>query len=179
MLSEILLQQTNAEKVIDPYLEISNRWPTVHALSAADPCELRPIFSDLGLFYRAGRLVSIAKQTVELYNGVFPPDKELLLIVNGIGGYTASCIVSFGYSLREAVVDTNVIRIISRFFGFRSEKTRPREDKKVWAFANMLLPQKGHVDYNYALLDFGAIHCTHYNPLCDQCRLNDICCKYS
>jgi len=175
MLSEVLLQQTNVVKVIEPFVSISSRWPSVHALADADSIELRPYFADLGLFYRAERLVSISKQIVELHNGIYPSNKDDLLKVRGIGGYAASCIVCFGHGLREAIVDTNVIRIVSRVFHFQSEKARPRDDKKIWGFADKLLPQKYYVDYNYALLDFAAVICTYSNPRCDRCPLHDIC----
>jgi len=175
MLSEVLLQQTNVEKVIEPYVNISGRWPTVQALAATTPVELQPYFKDLGLFFRSERLIDISQQILKKHNGIFPTEKEQLMKVKGIGEYAASCIVCFGYGLREAVVDTNVIRIMSRVFGFRSEKQRPRDDKKVWAFADMLLPYNDYVNYNYALLDFGALQCTHYHRSCEQCCLANIC----
>jgi len=130
----------------------------------------------LGLFYRADRLISISRQIIEMYNGVIPNKREELLAIRGIGNYTGNAILCFGYNKPYAIVDTNVIRVFERFFDFKSSSKRPHTDKKVWEFAQMLIPVNNYVDYNYGLLDFAAVVCRAKKPMCSNCLIYNMCC---
>jgi A/G-specific adenine glycosylase len=176
LVSEILLQQTNVEKVINPYNTIVKKYKSVLELADADIIFLKDLFKDLGLFYRADRIISISRQIIEMYEGMIPDKREELLAIKGIGNYTGNAILCFGYNKPYAIVDTNVIRVFDRFFGFKSSSKRPHTDKKVWEFAQMLIPEDNYVDYNYGLLDFAAVVCRSRKPMCSNCLIYDMCC---
>lgn len=177
LISEILLQQTNVEKIIDPYFEIIKIYKNIYQLKNADINFLRNIFKDIGLFYRADRLKEISEEIAKYHNGVIPNSWEKLLSIKGIGYYICSAVLCFGYNKSYAVMDTNVIRIFDRLFNIKSNKKRPRDDISLWEFAQTMLPKDNYVDYNYAILDFGASICTMYNPKCSKCIFNFMCCS--
>lgn len=175
LLSEILLQQTNAEKVVQPYLKIIKAKKNINELANCDINFLSTIFKDIGLFYRADRLKNIAEEITELHNGVIPNKWEDLIKIKGIGYYICSAVLCFGFNQPYAVLDTNVIRIYDRLFEFKSEKKRPRDDIKLWDFAQMMIPEDEYVDFNYAVLDFGAKICTVGKPKCHICTFKNTC----
>lgn len=178
LVSEILLQQTNAEKVISPYITIIQKYKTIFELASSDIMFLKNIFKDLGLFYRADRLIDISKQIIEKHNGIIPDKRDSLLEIKGVGNYTSHAVLCFGYNKPYAIVDTNVIRVFERVFSFKSTSKRPHTDKKVWEFAQVLLPLENYVDYNYGLLDFAATVCRARKPLCSDCLMHDVCSYY-
>lgn len=173
--SEILLQQTNADKVVDPYSQLINQYPDVISLSFGAVEDLKLVFMGLGLFFRAERILRIANEIVDNHFGVFPSNFDDLKAIKGIGDYSASAILCFGYGKRFSIVDTNVIRIFNRVFSLTSEKKRPRTDKKFWNFAHNLLPRKKYLDFNYALLDFAALICRYSKPKCNICPIRLVC----
>lgn len=175
LVSEILLQKTDVGKVIQPFELIISRYPTILELSLETPDKLAPLFQNIGLFYRAERLIGIAKQIAADFQAKVPDKKEELLTIKGVGDYIAGAILCFGYNIRAPIVDTNVVRIISRYFGFVSTNKRPRTDKNLWRFVEELLPQDNYVDFNYSLLDFSSAVCTFYKPLCATCSLQGSC----
>ncbi|WP_123053327.1 A/G-specific adenine glycosylase [Clostridium sp. JN-1] len=177
LISETLLQQTNVEKVIQPYLKITNKYKNINELACADTEFLRDVFKDIGLFYRADRLKEEAVEIMQSFKGVIPNTWEDLMKIKGIGNYICSAVLCFGYNKPYAVLDTNVIRIFERIFDISSEKKRHRDDMKLWKFAQMLIPEDRYVDYNYAVLDFGACVCTMYNPKCSGCIFKFMCCS--
>lgn len=176
LVAEILLQQTNVEKVINPYNTIVKEYKSVWELANANIIFLKDLFKDLGLFYRADRLVSISRQIVEMYKGMIPEKREDLLAIKGIGNYISSAVMCFGYNKPYAIVDTNVIRVFERFFDFKSSNKRPHTDKKVWEFAQTLIPADNYIDYNYGLLDFAELVCRSRKPICTNCLISDMCC---
>lgn len=175
LVSEILLQQTNVRTVTSPYLMIISKYKNITSLSNADIIELKEIVKGIGLVYRADRLINISKEIIQNHSGEIPDEWNNLIRIKGIGKYICSAILCFGYNKPYAILDTNVIRLFERIFGLKSECSRPREDKKLWSFAQMLLPGKDYVHYNYALLDFASMVCTAANPKCDLCPLKQLC----
>jgi A/G-specific adenine glycosylase len=175
LVSEILLQQTNVEKIIQPYLKIIRAYRNINDLANANINFLRSIFKDIGLFYRADRLKNIAGEVVKNNKGLIPDKWEELIKINGIGYYICSTVLCFGYNQSYAVLDTNVIRIFDRLLDIKSIKKRPRDDVNLWKFAQTLLPEDRYVDYNYAILDFAASVCTKYKPKCSICIFNFMC----
>lgn len=174
--SEILLQQTNVEKITVPYCILTEQYKDISELSHANIEFLREIFKEIGLFYRADRIISISKEIMNKYDGIIPNQRGKLIRIKGIGNYICNAILCFGYNEPYAVLDTNVIRIFERLLGVKSTCSRPREDKSLWEFAQMLLPKDDYVDYNYALLDFASNVCTARNPKCSICTFRQICC---
>lgn len=178
LISEILLQQTNADKVVDAYRTITNKYKSIEELSSAEMLFLEDVFKDLGLFYRAERLKNISSYIKEEYNGVVPDNKEDLMKIKGIGNYICNAVLCFGYNKRFAIVDTNVIRVFERVFSFKSSNKRPHTDKKMWEFAQMILPIDNYIDYNYGLLDFAGLVCKYKKIECEKCLLHSSC-KYN
>lgn len=174
-ISEILLQQTNVEKIVKPYFEIINKYKNVSELSKADSEFLINIFREIGLFYRADRMISISKEFVNKYNGNIPDNWDKLIKIKGIGRYICSAVLCFGYNRPYAILDTNVIRVFERVLGVNTERTRAREDIKLWEFAQAILPKDNYVDYNYALLDFAAEICSLSKPKCGSCIFKYMC----
>jgi A/G-specific adenine glycosylase len=175
LVSEILLQQTNAHKAIDPYKKIISRCKDISALAEVDIEFLKDIFKKIGLFYRADRLISISNEIISKYESSIPRNWNELISIKGIGYYTCSAVLCFGYNKPYAVLDTNVIRILKRVFNEVSYTKRSHTDKRLWDFAQYILPESNYVDYNYALLDFAATVCSNKNPKCTVCPLKRSC----
>lgn len=174
-ISEIILQQTRVTQGYDYYLRFLKRFPDVSTLAYASEDEVLLMWQGLGYYSRARNLHKAAKTIVEL--GHFPTDYEGILRLPGIGDYTASAIASFAYGLPHAVVDGNVYRVISRYFGIDTP-IDSTEGKKVFrALANEMLDVKNPALYNQSIMDFGALVCTpHAN--CSFCPLLESCTAY-
>jgi A/G-specific adenine glycosylase len=125
--------------------------------------------------------MNVADELEKNFDGIVPDTKEELLKLPGIGPYIANAVLASAYNKRVAVLDTNIIRILERFFEIRSSKTRARTDPILWGVAQRLLPKKTNIckTWNYALLDFGALVCSHYNPQCKECPCRRRCNYFS
>lgn len=184
-LSEIILQQTRIQQGWAYWERFMKRWPTVEALAAATEDEVLREWQGLGYYSRARNLHHAAKQIVAL--GSFPTTLEDIKKLKGVGDYTAAAIASFAFGLPAAVVDGNVYRVLSRYFGIDTP-INTTEGKKVFAvLAQDLLPitqhqslsLKGELEgasaYNQAIMDFGALQCTPQSPDCMGCPLMESC----
>ena len=169
LLSEIILQQTRVEQGLPYYLKFIENFPTVADLANADESQVLRLWQGLGYYSRARNLHTTAKQIVANYGGIVPNLYEDLLQLKGIGIYTASAIASFGYNLPYAVVDGNVYRVLSRVFGIEADIATGAGVKIFQHLANELLPSQMISTYNQAIMEFGAMHCTPRNPLCNGC----------
>ncbi|RCW81653.1 A/G-specific DNA-adenine glycosylase [Halanaerobium sp. DL-01] len=177
--SEILLQQTNAEKVVQVYNKIISDYPEPADLSEAETADLEEIIKPLGLLKRAGRLKKIAAEITQKYDGIIPADKKALIKLPGVGNYTANAVMCFAFEKQVGVLDTNTIRILARVFDIKSDKARPRNDKNLQNQLNKVIPKNKSKIFNYALLDFAALICTAENPNCGKCVISRICFSYS
>jgi A/G-specific adenine glycosylase len=124
LVSEIMLQQTQVERVIPKYHEFLTRYPSFESLARARPAEVKRTWYPLGYNIRPVHLQGIARETIARYGGRLPDDARVLRSLRGIGPYTAGAILSFAYGRDAAVVDTNVRRVLSRVF--RGPRRRPR-----------------------------------------------------
>ena len=176
VVAEILLQQTDAGKVSLVYPEFIQRYPDISGLAKAKPEDLQEFISKIGLNYRAERLVNIARDITDKFTGRVPDSEAELMMLPGVGRYVADAVLSAAFGMRTAIVDTNIVRILERFFGIRSRRSRARTDPELWNIAHSLLPRKPADcrDWNYALIDFCSLVCTHYNPKCTGC----VCAKH-
>lgn len=179
LVAEIMLQQTNADKVEPVYTEFINKFPDSRTLAQSDMQDLKEELKPLGLEYRVARLKNIAQKLVMEHDGKVPSTEEGLKALPGVGRYIANAVLCFAYSERMALVDVNVIRLYSRVFGIKSRTRRPRDDKEVWFFATEMLPQDNFKEYNLALLDFSARICKLKNPICTSCPVSGTCRWYS
>jgi A/G-specific adenine glycosylase len=178
-LSEIILQQTRVEQGTPYYLNFIKKYPNVKALSNADEKELFKLWEGLGYYNRCRNLLHTAKLISNELKGCFPTTYDSLLELKGVGPYTAAAVASFAYELPHAVVDGNVTRILSRFFGINIPIDV--SDGKLFfsKLADSLLDKKNPGRYNQAIMDFGATVCKPKTPNCDVCPLSAICVAYN
>lgn len=178
-LSEILLQQTRAEQGLPYYEKFVARFPTVKDLAMASEDEVLKHWEGLGYYARARNLHKAAKYIFNELNGEFPQTHEEILALSGVGEYTAAAIASFAFNLPYAVVDGNVYRVLSRFFGIKSAIDTTQGKKEFATLAQRLLDKENAGFYNQAIMDFGATHCMPKNPLCTTCPLQNQCRAYA
>jgi A/G-specific adenine glycosylase len=178
LVSEIMLQQTNADRVSPVYQRFIQRYPSIRELAQAGLPDLMTIIKPIGLSYRAHRLKRVAERLIAEYDGDFPAREEALLALPGIGQYIANAILCFAFDKKVAMVDVNVVRLYHRVFGITSEKARPRDDCKLWEFAQEMLPVNKYKEYNLALIDLSAQICTPQKPKCEECPTSNTCYFY-
>lgn len=177
-LSEIILQQTRVEQGRPYYLRFIDRYPTVADLAAAPQDDILKLWEGLGYYSRARNLHAAAKWIVDERNGKFPDSYEELLKMKGVGTYTAAAIASFAYREAVAVVDGNVYRFLSRYYGI-SEPIDTTAGKKVFSQkAAEILDRDDPGRHNQAIMDFGAIMCTPKGPSCSECPFATDCTAY-
>ena len=173
LVSEIMLQQTQVDRVVPKYHEFLDRYPTLESLAAADPAEVRRAWYPLGYNVRPLHLHGIAREAVARYGGRLPDDDRALRALKGIGRYTAGAVLSFAYERRAPILDTNVRRVLGRVF--YGEDGRDVAPARLWRLAEALLPRSRVYDFNQALMDFGATWCTARKPTCLPCPLRRFC----
>jgi A/G-specific adenine glycosylase len=178
LVSEIMLQQTQVERVIPKYREFLRRYPTFERLAQARPAEVRRTWYPLGYNIRPVHLQGIARETLARYEGRLPADAAALMQMPGIGRYTAGAILSFAYRRDAAVVDTNVRRVLGRVFLGAKGLQRLRGQRRIWELSEALLPAGRAYDHNQALMDFGATWCTPRAPRCGACPMRGFCASY-
>jgi A/G-specific adenine glycosylase len=176
LVSEIMLQQTQVDRVLPVYAQWLERWPTPAALAAASPGDAVRAWGRLGYPRRAVRLHAAAATIVAEHNGVVPAELEVLRALPGIGEYTAAAVAAFAYRQRHAVLDTNVRRVIARAVGgiaapplalTAAERQR----------ATSLLPDDAEraATFGVALMELGALVCQARSPRCDACPVAARC----
>jgi len=176
LVSEIMLQQTQVDRVIPKYHEFLERYPTFERLAEASIDDVKQSWYPLGYNIRPIRLHSIACETVARYGGTLPNEHDELLSFKGIGRYTAGAIRSFAFNMDAPILDTNVIRVLHRVFVGKGD---PKAQKsKLWALSESLIPKGKGYDFNQAIMDFGAIVCTARDPYCLLCPMKQICKTY-
>ena len=174
-LSEIILQQTRVAQGL-PYFSLFLRnFPTVQELAAASEEEILRCWQGLGYYSRARNLHACAQSIVEQHNGLFPSTYQGLLALKGVGPYTAAAIASFAFGQQVAVVDGNVYRVLSRFFGIEDDIGSAGGKKVFEKLANQLIPPSTPDIYNQAIMEFGALQCVPKNPACNLCPLQAAC----
>jgi len=178
LVSEIMLQQTQVERVVPKYHEFLDRYPTLEALAAAPADEVRRLWYPLGYNVRPLRLHRIARETLARYGGRLPDTADDLRRLPGVGPYTAGAVLAFAYGRDTAVLDTNVRRVLTRVFLGRRRARRLRGEKALWDLAGRLVPRGRGYDFNQALMDFGATWCTPRRPRCPRCPMKRLCATF-
>ncbi len=174
-LSEIILQQTRVEQGMPYYHRFVERFPDIKDLADAQEDEVMKLWEGLGYYSRARNLHATAKYIAYELGGRFPETYSGILNLKGVGPYTAAAISSFAFDLPHAVVDGNVFRVLSRFFGIDVPIDTSKGKKLFSALAQELLDKNEPARYNQAIMDFGATHCTPKNPKCNTCLLKANC----
>jgi len=170
LVSEIMLQQTQVDRVLPKYAEWLEKYPSMHALADAPEQDVRDTWYPLGYNIRPKRLQAIAREAVAQYGGQLPADEETLLSFKGIGAYTAGAIRSFAFRERAAILDTNVARVLFRVFLGKGDPKSHAMTKHLWSVSAAVLP-RDVFDFNQALMDFGAVVCPARKPRCATCPL--------
>ena len=174
-LSEIILQQTRVAQGMPYFYAFLESFPTVKELAIADEQQVLKLWQGLGYYSRARNLHQTAQYIANELDGVFPNSYAGLIQLKGIGEYTAAAIASFAYNEPVPVVDGNVFRVVSRYFGIESDISTGKTKKEFTALAAELLSKEQPALFNQAIMEFGAMHCTPKNPDCENCIFNSSC----
>jgi A/G-specific adenine glycosylase len=178
LVSEVMLQQTQVDRVLPKYHEFLARFPTLAALAAATAADVIRAWAPLGYNVRAVRLHQIARQAVAEHGGSLPSTLEGLLALKGIGRYTAGAIACFAYGAPVATVDTNIRRVLWRVFRGVEPAVWPtgqRAAREALALAEWALPAGAAYDWQQALMDLGATVCLSRRPACERCPMASCC----
>jgi A/G-specific adenine glycosylase len=178
LVSEIMLQQTQVDRVLPKYHEWLSKYPSFEALADAPERDVTETWRPLGYNIRPKRLQAIAREAVATYGGKLPSDEETLLSFKGIGAYTAGAIRSFAFRERAAILDTNVARVLFRVFIGKGVPKAHATKKDLWTISASVLPRARAFDFNQALMDFGATLCTARKPKCLICPMAPLCSAY-
>lgn len=179
LVSEIMLQQTQVQRVLPKYEQFLTAFPTLAALATASTADVISMWVPLGYNVRAVRLQSIARQVMNEFDGSIPDTVEELLTLKGIGRYTAGAIACFAFKKQVAMVDTNIHRVLHRIFlGLDLSDPGLTNDQRL-TLAEQALPRGEAYDWNQALMDLGATICTGANPQCSHCPLQGVCKAYA
>jgi A/G-specific adenine glycosylase len=175
LVSEVMLQQTQVDRVLPKYHEWLSKYPSLAALAEADEADVSRTWRPLGYNIRPKRLHSIARESVATYGGTLPSDAETLLSFKGIGAYTAGAIRSFAFGQRAAILDTNVARVLFRVFVADGDPKAHAMKQQLWRHSEALVPFKYVFDFNQALMDLGATVCTARGQQCGMCPMRRFC----
>ena len=173
--SEIMLQQTQVATVIPYYERFMSRFPDVAALAAASMDEVLHLWTGLGYYARGRNLHRAAQRVVAEYGGAFPDTLDSLQSLPGIGRSTAGAILAISMSQRHPILDGNVKRVLTRYFGVSGFPGEAAVEKKLWELAAACTPALGVGDYTQAIMDLGATICVRARPLCAACPVSKDC----
>ena len=173
--SEAMLQQTRVETVLSYYPRFLDRFPTLFSLAEAPEADVLKAWEGLGYYSRARNLWKGAKQVASEYGGRLPSDPAELRKICGIGPYSAGAIASIAYDVPVPAVDGNVVRVVSRVFGIRTDVSAPAVRRRIEGIAASLVPAERPGDHNQAVMDLGATVCVPGTPDCGRCPLSSFC----
>ena len=175
LVSEVMLQQTQVDRVLPKYHEWLDRYPTLAALASAPEPDVVKTWYPLGYNIRPRRLQAIAREAVTRFDGALPSDEATLRSFKGIGAYTAGAVMSFAFGQRAAILDTNVARVLFRIFVGKGDPQSHAMKKQLWEISRTVLPHRHVFDFNQALMDFGATLCSARKPQCLICPMTTRC----
>jgi A/G-specific adenine glycosylase len=178
LIASFLLRKTTTAQVVKVYEEFLKRFPDPHAVLSASEDEVRELIKPLGIEHQRSRhFIELAKELVKRFNGHVPCSKEKLKELPGVGDYIASEVLLTACNQPEVLLDRNMIRVIERVFGVRSEKKRPHTDRALWFFAKALVPENPEEakKFNFGVLDFARKVCRAGDPQCVTCPIKEHC----
>ena len=178
-LSEIILQQTQVKQGLPYYEAFVSKFPSVFDLAKAQESDVLKLWQGLGYYSRARNLHASAKYVANELGGEFPDNYKDLLKLKGVGDYTASAIASICFNEVAAVVDGNVYRVLSRYFGIDTPINSSKGAKEFKTLAQELIDVKQPAEFNQAIMEFGATHCKPKNPDCNNCPFIDSCIAFN
>ena len=173
LLAEILLRKTTSLQVARVYESLTKL--SLEQLKNMSKAELENILRTLGMYrVRAKQINALASVLSELDHKCLNKS-DLWENLPNIGRYARSTVLCFAFDIPKPALDTNMIRVISRVFGIESNRSRAREDKRLWEFAEALVPQKRCREFNWGVLDFANVVCTARKPKHEDCPLRTVC----
>jgi len=177
LVAETLLQATLSAKVAPVYMELMRLYPDARAMASAPRSALRDLIRPLGLQHRAERLSMLSAALCAIYDGRVPDTEEELLRLPGIGHYTAGAVLCFAFGVRAGLADTNVVRILERFFGIpgRAHAYRGSPSRALRDLAWIVTPPRSSRAFNLGMIDLGALVCRSTRPRCGGCPLRSKC----
>ncbi|WP_249066980.1 A/G-specific adenine glycosylase [Halalkalibaculum roseum] len=178
-ISEIMLQQTRVDQATPYFNRFIEHFPDVYALAEADQQEVLKVWEGLGYYSRARNMHHAAKTVVKDFDGKIPDTEKEILELKGVGPYTASAVLSIAFAKPHAVVDGNVLRVLTRYLGIEDDIRSSSTKNTVQEAADELLDKERPGDFNQAVMELGATVCTPTNPDCSQCPLSSDCVAYS
>jgi len=174
LIAEMMLRRTKADQVKEVHDRLFSEYPDVQALADADGYKIEEILYPLGLKWRVPAFSLIAKDIKEKYESKVPDKREKLKELPGVGDYVAGAVLSIAYGKKEWIVDSNIVRLVRRYFGIATSK-EGRRDKHVIEIAKIYSDYGNPRQANLAILDFSALVCRPKNPLCNNCTLIKNC----
>ncbi len=177
-LSEIILQQTRVTQGLPYYRKFIEAFPGVDDLAAAPLDRVLRLWQGLGYYSRARNLHACAQQVVEEYDGVFPTSAKELQKLKGVGPYTASAIASMAFDEKVPVVDGNVYRVLARLNDDDTDISSSTAYRHFYNLALQIISEDEPGEFNQAMMEFGATHCTPKSPLCEGCIFQNSCLAY-
>ena len=178
LVSEMMLQQTQVDRVLPKYHEWLTKYPSLEDLAAAPEEDVSATWRPLGYNIRPKRLHAIARESVARFGATLPSDEATLRSFKGIGAYTAGAIRSFAFGQRAAILDTNVARVLFRVFIGVGDPRSHAMKRHLWTVSEALVPRRHVFDFNQALMDFGAMVCVPRKPKCLICPMKKDCRSY-
>jgi len=177
LLAEVLLRKTTSTQAAVVYQMLAPYSPT--QIVRMDKDVLASVLHPLGIHQvRAGQLQQIAQAVIDSSGEVLKSD-EMLRKLPGVGRYISNSVRCCAFGVPAPAMDTNLIRVMKRVFGWISQRKRPREDGRMWQLAETLIPENLPREFNWGMLDFASAVCTHRKPKCESCPINDICNYYA
>ncbi|ACU02355.1 A/G-specific adenine glycosylase [Pedobacter heparinus] len=174
-LSEVILQQTRVDQGLPYFNNFLQNYPTVLDFASASETQVLKLWQGLGYYSRGRNMLFTARQVRDLHGGVFPVRYDQLIKLKGIGEYTAAAIASFSSNESKAVLDGNVFRVLSRYFGIESPINSSTGKKQFADLAQSLISGQQPSVYNQAIMEFGALQCKPKSPNCGICPVQDSC----
>jgi A/G-specific adenine glycosylase len=174
-ISEIMLQQTQIDRVTDYFIRWMEQFPDIASITKASEDKILKLWEGLGYYTRVRNIIRTANIIREQYEGELPSDHKLLLQLPGIGKYTAGAIMSIAFNKEYAIVDANIERVFARLFNL----AKPVKDKNthtfIWEKVEELIPHGRAREFNQALMELGALVCIPQNPRCRICPVSSFC----
>jgi len=174
LVAELMLQRTIARQVEPVYMKFVTQYPSSQDLAKARLEDIAEDLQSLGLAYRALRLKQIADMIVTKFDGKVPQTEDGLLQLPGVGRYVANAVQCFAFGKEVPLVDTNILRVMKRFFSITTSKESHKK-REIWDLMATLIPKQRAREFNLSILDFASLICTAKNPSHEVCPLRDIC----
>lgn len=175
LVSEVMLQQTQVDRVQQFYGRFLKRYPTFEALAAAPEPAVREAWDGLGYYARARNLHRTAQVVVREHAGRLPDDMDGMRRLPGVGRYTAGAVLSIAYGKDAAILDTNAARVLSRVFAVGTRGSKAQRHRRLWRLAERVTPAGAAGTFNQAIMDLGATLCRIRTPHCAGCPVRSLC----